>query len=179
MGSAVLDGFYAGPMQPIKSVAKLFGGGLAVATGTSICATTAAGCIVGGPLAVFGGSEAIEGGTGLYNQIRGNAPSSLNPLRYGLNQFSPVWGDTAYDATFLLLSALTLGATVPLKVGASDGINRANSMFGVTVPRWQNPIVNPLTNSVVLPQSAAQGSLLYGVGTKVPAVMDDIKKAKE
>lgn len=86
-------------------------------------------------------------------------------------------GDVAYDSTFLLLSGLTLGASVPLKVGASDGINRANSMFGVTVPRWQNPIINPLTNSVLLPQTAAQGVLLYGVGSKVPAVVEDVKKA--
>lgn len=67
---------------------------------------------------------------------------------------------------------------MPLKVGASDGINRANSMFGVTVPRWQNPIINPLTNNVLLPSTAAQGVLVYGVSTKVPAVVEDVNKVR-
>lgn len=52
-------------------------------------------------------------------------------------------------------------------------------MFSVTIPRWQNPIVNPLTNTVVLPQTAAQGVLLYGVGAKVPALIEDVKKAQD
>lgn len=176
---AALDAFKAGSWQPIKSGTQLVGGSLATVTGTSICSTTGVGCIVGGPLVAFGASEAIQGGTGLYNYAMGNTPSSFNPLRSGLNYMSPTWGDTAYDATFLLLTGLTLGATVPLKVGASDGINRANSMFGVTVPRWQNPIVNPVTNNIVLPQMAAQGTLLYGVGSRVPVLVEDIKTRGE
>ena len=174
-----MDSFKAGPLQPIKNAAKLVGRSLASATGASICSTTGVKCVVGGPLAVFGASEAVEGGTGLYNQVAGNTPGSFNPLRYGLSYFSPTWGDTTYDATFLLLSGLTLGATVPLKVGASDGINRANSMFGSTVPRWKNRIVNPITNNVALPQTAAQGVLLYGVGSKVPTLVDDIKNGRD
>lgn len=177
--AAAIDTFKSGPWQPIKSGTQLVGGSLATVTGTSICSTTGVGCIVGGPLVAFGASEAIQGGTGLYNYAMGNTPSSFNPLRSGLNYLSPVWGDTAYDATFLALTIGTLGATVPLKVGASDGINRANSMFGVTVPRWQNPIVNPLTNNVVLPQIAAQGTLVYGVGSKVPVLIEDIKTRGE
>ena len=104
----------------------------------------------------------------------------LTPLPAGgLNYLSPTWGDTAYDATFLVLTVGTFGAAVPLKVGASDGINRANSMFGVTVPRWQNPIVNPITNNVVLLQVAAQGTLVYGVGSKAPVLVEDVKKRGE
>lgn len=68
-------------------------------------------------------------------------------------------------------------ASVPLKVGASDGINRTSSMFGVTVPRWQNPTINPLTNNVLLSPTAAKGLLLYGVGAKVPAVFGDVNNA--
>ena len=83
--AAAMDSFKAGPLQPIKNAAKLVGGSLASATGASICSTTGVGCVVGGPLAVFGASEAVEGGTGLYNQVAGNTPGSFNPLRYGLN----------------------------------------------------------------------------------------------
>lgn len=52
-------------------------------------------------------------------------------------------------------------------------------MFGSTVPRWQNPIVNPLTNNVMLTQTAAQDVITYGAGSKFPAVVGDVKKAKD
>jgi filamentous hemagglutinin len=173
------DAFKSTALPVIKNSAKTVGGGLAVATGSTICGTSGVGCVVGAPLAVFGASEVTEGATGLYRQYQGQGAAGFNPVRSGLNTVAPVWGDTIYDGTYLGLSVLTLGATVPLKVGASDGINRANSMFSVTVPRWQNPIVNPLTNAVVLPQTAAQGVLLYGVGAKVPALIEDVKKAQD
>jgi filamentous hemagglutinin len=134
--------------------------------------------VVGAPLTVLGASEATEGATGLYRQYQGQGAAGFNPVRSGLNELSPVWGDTIYDGTFLLLSAASVMTPVPLKVGASDGINRANSMFGVTVPRWQNPIINPLTNNVLLPPTAAQGLILYGVGAKIPAVVEDVNKAR-
>jgi hypothetical protein len=51
-------------------------------------------------------------------------------------------------------------------------------MFGVTVPRMQNPIINPLTNNVLFPQPATQGLLLYGVGAKVPAVVEDVNNVR-
>jgi len=172
------DAFQAGPLPTIQNGGKVVGGGLAVATGNTICVTSGLGCVVGVPLAAFGASEAIEGGTGLYNSFMGQGSQGYNPIRIGFNAVAPVWGDTAYDATFLLLSAGAIGARVPLQVGASDGINRVNSLFGVTVPRWQNPIINPLNKTVLLPQTAAQGSLLYGVVEKVPAVVEDVKKAQ-
>ncbi|KZS00576.1 Uncharacterized protein APZ42_003081, partial [Daphnia magna] len=122
--------------------------------GSTICSTSGIGCAIGAPLAVFGASEATEGATGLYRQYQGQGAAGFNPVRRSLT------------------------TPVPLKVGASDGINRANSMFGVTVPRWQNPIINPLTNNVLLSPTAAQGVLVYGVTTKVPAVVEDVNKAR-
>jgi filamentous hemagglutinin len=172
------DSFKANTLPALQNSAKTVGGGLAIATGSTICSTSAIGCAIGAPLAVFGASEATEGATGLYRQYQGQGAAGFNPVRSGLNELSPVWGDTIYDGTFLGLSVLAIGAPVPLKVGASDGINRANSMFGVTVPRWQNPIINPLTNKVMLSPTAAQGVLVYGVTTKVPAVVEDLNKAR-
>ncbi len=173
------DSFTAGPLPLIQNGGKVVGGGLAILTGKTICGATGVGCVVGAPLAVLGASEVIEGGTGIYNSLTGTGKSGSNPVRIGLNMLWPVAGDTIYDASYLGLSVLTLGASVPFKVGATDGINRVDSMFGVTVPRWQNQIINPMTNKVLLPRAAAQGALLYGLGAKVPAIVDDVKKAKE
>lgn len=52
-------------------------------------------------------------------------------------------------------------------------------MFGVTVPKWQNPIINPLNGQILLPTQATQGVAVYGVGAKVPAVIEDINVARE
>ena len=172
------DVFKATALPVIKNSVKTVGGGLAVATGSTICTTSGPGCVVGAPLAAFGASEATEGATGLYRQYQGQGAAGVNPIRNGLNAIWPTWGDTAYDATYLGLSVLALGAPVPLKVGASDGIDRVNSLFGATVPRWQNPIINPLTNNVLLPQPATQGLMIYGVGAKVPAIVQDVQDAR-
>jgi filamentous hemagglutinin len=173
------DAFKAEGVPNLKNGGKVVGGSLAVITGKTICGTTGIGCVAGGPLAVFGASEAIEGGTGLYNSFTGAGTQGFNPVRKGLNLISPTWGDTAYDGGYLLFSIGTLGANVPLKVGASDGINRAKALNGSIVTRWQNPVINPLNNRILLPQKATQGVLLYGIGTKVPAVIEDVNKAKE
>jgi filamentous hemagglutinin len=173
-----LDDFKSVPLPVLQNVGKTVGGGFAVVTGKTICATTGPGCVIGGPLLAFGVSEIIEGGTGLYNQYQGNGAAGYNPLRTGFNSIAPVWGNTAYDGTFLLFSALSLGAMVPAKIGYSDGISRVDSMFGVTVPRWQNPVIHPLSGQIVLPTQAAQGLMLYGIGAKVPAVLEDVKQAR-
>jgi filamentous hemagglutinin len=172
-----MDDFKAGPLPVLQNVGKTVGGSLAVATGKTICGTTGAGCVVGGPLAMFGLSEVTDGATGLYNQYQGNGAVGFNPMRAGANTLWPTWGNTIYDASFLAASVLSLGVVVPAKVGFSDGINRVDSMFGVTVPKWQNPIINPLSGQILLPTQAAQGLAIYGVGAKVPAVIEDINKA--
>jgi filamentous hemagglutinin len=106
-----------------------------------------------------------EGVGGLYNRYSGITSPGLNPLRYGLNQLAPTWGDTAYDGANLLFSLGALRAEVPLKIGIADGLNRPGSMFGVTVPRVNNSTLIPLVNQP-LPHGTTQGILLYGVGSK-------------
>jgi filamentous hemagglutinin len=182
------DDFRSVPLQAIKNTGKAIGGGLAAYTGGTICGASGIGCYVGVPLATFGISEATEGVTGLYNQYKGNGTSGFNPLRTGFNNILPVWGDTAYDSTYLLFSALSLSAVVPVKIGVlpsnsssllvSDGIYHTNSMFGITASRWQNPILNPITGEMLLPNNAARGILFYGLGSKIPAIIDDVDKAR-
>jgi len=180
------DDFRAVPLQTIKNGAKVVGGGLAANTGGAI--TAAGGLPIGIPLMTFGTSEAIEGATGLYNQYQGNGVNGFNPLRTAFNSISPVWGDTIYDGTYLLLSTMSLSATVPAKIGilpntpgsilVSDGINRTNSLFGVSVPRWQNPILNPITGEIMMTNNTARAAAFYGIGAKIPAISADIDKAR-
>jgi filamentous hemagglutinin len=180
--------FRAVPLPVIANMGKAVGGGLAVSTGATICGASGAGCVVGGPLAAFGVSEATEGMTGLYKQYQGNGASGFNPLRTGFNTLWPVWGDTAYDGLYLATSALSLQALVPSKIGVvspspssiyvSDGINKTNSMFGVNVPRWQNPILNPFNNDVLFSNNTARVGLFYGIGSKALNLPADINKAR-
>ncbi len=69
-------------------------------------------------------------------------------------------------------------AKVPIKVGIADGMNRPGSIFDVTVPRFNNQTLNPITNWP-LPYGTTQGILLYGVGSKGVAVYKDIRKGEE
>jgi filamentous hemagglutinin len=178
------DDFKSGPLQGVKNTGKLVGGGLAAYTGGVICG--AGGCIVGGPVMAFGSSEAIEGATGLYNQYQGNGKDGFNPLKTGANILWPVWGDTIYNTGYLLTSVISLAAIVPAKIGViqnnsiyvSDGINRSTSLFGVTVPRWQNPIINPVTGEVFMTNNSARVVSGYGVVSKVTAIDADIEKAR-
>jgi hypothetical protein len=167
----------------VGSVVKIVGGGIQVAAGASICSTTGLGCVIGAPLAIYGASEAIEGSTALYNQAKGTGSVGFNPARAGLNIAFPAQGDLIYDTTYLLISGLSLTAPVPLKVPVWEGgstsalgpLDRTTSMFGSTVPKWQNPTINPVTGGVLLTQPATQ---IMSVGTnaaKVPPVVNDVK----
>lgn len=153
------------------------GGGVTVKTGATICTTTGVGCALGGGgMVVFGLNDMAEGVGGLSNRYSGITSPGLNPLRYGLNQLAPTWGDTAYDGANLLFALGTLRAEVPLKIGIADGLNRPGSMFGVTVPRVNNSTLIPLVNQP-LPHGTTQGILLYGVGSKGVTAIDDIRNA--
>ncbi len=175
-----VDDFKSGPLPTIESAAKVVGGGLTAWTGGTICgATSGAGCVIGGgSMIAFGTSEFTEGATGLYNQYQRAGSAGINPLRTAFNTVSPVWGDTVYDTGYLISSGVSLWATVPAKIGASDGINRASSMFGVTVQRWQNPVISPMTNEVIMTNNALRPILLFGVGAKALAVEKDIEQIR-
>ncbi len=157
---------------------KAVGGYLTAATGNTICYTGAACLPIGLPLISFGSSEMTEGATGVYNQLTGTGSQGYNPIRNAFNTVSPVWGDTAYDGGYLLLSTLSLGARVPLNVGPSDGIKRSDSIFGFTTPKFYNRTTIPIVNKI-LPLNASQGAMVYGVGSKVPAIVEDVNKAKD
>jgi filamentous hemagglutinin len=139
---------------------------------------TGPGCIAGGPMTVFGSSTMIEGGSGLYNAYNGSSTPGINPLRNGFNQIMPTWGNTVYDGLNLTASIIAMGVQVPLKVGVTDGINRTESIFGATVPRFNNATLNPLTK-MSLPYGVTQGTLLYGAGSQGAAFINDIRKAGE
>lgn len=161
------------PVGVAKDTAKIVVGGVTEKTGAGLC-TTGLGCAVGGWMAAFGMSESVEGGSGLYNRYNGIGAPGDNPLRWGFNQISPTWGDTVYDGLNLTSSILALRVQVPLKMGVADGLNRPVSMFGVTVPRINNPTLIPFVNQT-LPYGTTQGILLFGIGSKGVAVINDVR----
>lgn len=171
------DAIQSDPLGVAKDAIKVAVGGVAVKTGATICATTGVGCALGGGgMVLLGLSDIAEGSGGLYNRYSGVISPGLNPLRYGLNQLSPTWGDMAYDGASLLFALGALRAEVPLKMGVADGLNRPGSMFGATVPRTNNRTLVPFVNQA-LPHGTTQGILLYGVGSKGATVIDDIRNA--
>ncbi|CBW75270.1 Hemagglutinin-like protein [Mycetohabitans rhizoxinica HKI 454] len=174
-GQKIGDAVKSDPGGVAKDAAKVVIGGVTAKTGVGLC-TTGLGCTVGGWMAGFGLSEAVEGGSGLYNRYNGvNAPGD-NPLRWGFNQMLPPgWGNVAYDGFNFAFSVAALRTPVPLNVGVADGLNRPVSMFGVTVPRIDNVNLLPLTKQP-WPYGTTQGMLLLGVGTKGAAVVNDVRQ---
>jgi filamentous hemagglutinin len=92
----VCDAVQSDPLGVAKDAAKVVIGGVTVNTGVGLC-TTGVGCLVGGWMAAFGSSDVVEGGSGLYNRYKGINSPGENPLRWGANQFPPIWGNTIYD----------------------------------------------------------------------------------
>ncbi|WP_155633757.1 hypothetical protein [Burkholderia territorii] len=78
----------------------------------------------------------------------------------------------------LVAAIAALKASVPLKMGNADGLNRPGAMFGVTVPRINNNILIPFINQTA-PYGATQGILLFGVGSKGAVVLNDIRHVGE
>lgn len=161
------------PWGVAKDAAKVVLGGVTAKTGVGLC-TSGLGCAAGVPMATFGVSDMIEGADGLYNRYNGISSPGVNPLRYGFNQALPAGlGDVVYDGLNLVTAIGALYAPVPLKMGTSDGLNRAGSMFDVTVPRINNNTLIPFTGQAA-PYGTTQGILLFGVGFKGAAVTNDI-----
>ncbi|WP_221197079.1 hemagglutinin repeat-containing protein [Herbaspirillum sp. Sphag1AN] len=159
----------------IKDGVKVATGWLTATGGLALCGS-GLGCVAGGPMTAFGGSAMIEGGSGLYNAYNGSAAPGVNPLRNQFNQFFPVWGNATYDGLNFLATFMAMGVQVPLKVGISDGINRTESLFGVTVSGFRNATLNPLTK-LPLPYGTTQAILLYGTGSQGATLINDVRKA--
>ncbi|CAJ0783967.1 hemagglutinin repeat-containing protein [Ralstonia chuxiongensis] len=106
------DAVSSDPLGVAKDALKVGLGLVTAKTGATFCYTTGAGCIAGGPMIAFGLSDAGEGADGLYNRFNGIYSPGVNVLRYGMNQLSPTWGNTAYDGLNLLAGVLALNAQV-------------------------------------------------------------------
>lgn len=152
-------------------------GGVTAKTGAALCAN-AVGCVPGGFMVAFGLSDAYEGADGLFARYEGKNRSGINPLRYGINQINPSWGDTAYDGLNLMASVAALRVSVPLKIGNLEGMNRPKSMFGVSVPNIRNQTLIPFINRPA-PYGTTQSILLFGAGSKTVTVVNDINKTGE
>lgn len=167
------DAIKTDPVGVAKDITKMTLGGMTAKTGAALC-TSGIGCAVGGWMTTFGISEFVEGGSGLYNRYNGiNAPGD-NPLRWGFNQLSPQWGNAIYDGINFGMAVLALKAPVPLNMDVADGLNRPVSIFGVTVPRIDNVNLLPFIKQP-WPYGTTQGFLLYGVGSKGAAVVNDVR----
>jgi len=126
------------PWGVAKDTVKVAVGAVTAKAGVGLC-TSGLGCAVGVPMATFGASDMIEGADGLYNRYNGISSPGVNLLRYGFNQALPAGlGDVVYEGLNLVTAIGALYAPVSLKMGTSDGLNRAGSMFDVTVPRINN-----------------------------------------
>ncbi len=174
-GQKIGDAVKSDPVGVAKDVAKVVVGGVTANTGGAFC-TTGLGCAVGGWMATMGMSEAVEGGSGLYNRYNGVNTPGDNPLRWGFNQLNPTWGDTVYDSVNFGATVLALKVPVPLNVGIADGLNRPVSMFGVTVPRINNVNLLPFIKQP-WPYGTTQGVLIFSVGSKGVTVINDIRNA--
>jgi len=153
--------------------------GLKVATGwgtatagIALCGT-GIGCAPGSMMIAFGSSNMMEGGNALYNAYLGNPAVGVNPLRYGFNQVFPVWGNTLYDGANLAVTLGSLAVPVPRMVGASDGIDRAQSLFGSTTSGFNNLKMLPFSN-LPYPYGVNQAIMIFGVGAQAVTVTNDV-----
>ncbi len=165
-----VDYVQANTIAPAKDVMKVASGGAAFVAGIGMCGS-AAGCVLGAPMAALGASDLTEGATGLYNFYQGNGAAGFNPGQTVLNYISPRWGNTIYDAANLGVSIGGLSVNVPLNMGTADGLGRPQSIFGVTVSAYNNTKLLPLTGGAL--PGVNQPLMLYGVGSKGITVYND------
>ncbi len=151
---------------------KLAAGGASVAAGAAICpASFGAGCVV----AAVGASDGVQGATMILDAVQGISSNGYNPIKSGVEELFPIWGATIYDGTSLALNVGTLGVKVPLIVGATDGINRMKSMFGVVVSKWDN---SKIVLGTLYSAASNRKSIVVGAIHKAFGIEDNIKKAR-
>jgi hypothetical protein len=142
---------------------KATGGTLSAGTGVGLC-SSGLGCVAGAPMAAIGTSDAVQGGTMMWDALHGKPSQGYNPLRDAAETMNSKWGGTAYDLASLAATAGSLPAKVPLVVDpALTGINTTRSLFGVTVPRIDNS-TSILGN--VLDSNVTKAILAGSVGKK-------------
>lgn len=172
-----LDRLTPGPlvMQGAKGALKMGLGGASVASGTGLCAT-GVGCLAGGPVAAIGASEATQGTTMLWDALHGVNSDGFNPLKAASNAAFGQYGDAVYDTAALASSVGALAAKVPLVLGPTDGIDRAKSIFGVTVSQWDNAKYIPALG-LYLPPVVNQLNSVFSSSMKIQTIEHDLQKA--
>ncbi len=173
-GQQYVDNVKANIIAPGRDAIKLVTGGLTATTGLGVCGFGGVACIVGGPMAAMGASDFAEGVSGLFNFYMGKGAAGYNPLREIFSSISPQWGGTAYDVVNFSVSVGGLWAPRTLNVGLADGLGRPQSMFGVSVPAYNNVTLLPLTK-MPLP-GVNQPFMLFGVGSRGIAVYNDVSR---
>ncbi|WP_460149576.1 hypothetical protein [Pseudomonas sp. H1_A03] len=93
-----------------------------------------------------------EGITGVYNHFN-NSRGGYNPVKEVFNEIPGGYGPVIYSGADLALSLGSGFVKVPLKMGLADGLNKPNSMFGVTVHSFDN-------NKFVFGKAVPYGSAL-------------------
>lgn len=125
-------------------------------------------------MAAFGASDAWQGGGMVVDAVQGISSEGFNLIKGGFKLAMPEWGGVAYEGVSLSFNLAALGAKVPLIVGASDGIERATSLFGVAATRWNNAtekfgvFLSKSVNQMMLTGSAIGKAV--GVGLEVNKV---------
>jgi len=134
-------------------IARTVTGTLSVATGATLCYTTALGCLPGTVMLTVGISEVTQGANATRDAWNGIESAGYNPLLNTLLRYSPDHGDTIYYGGALLGGVGGLRASVPLVMQSSY---RTTSIFGTTVPLWNNSTLIRGT-SIVLSPATSQG----------------------
>ncbi len=144
-----------------KDVAAIGGGAVSVSAGYTLCVSII-GCSFGVPMGAFGLGNISEGTTGVYNHFN-NDRGGYNPVKEVFNEIPGGYGPVIYSGADFALSLGSGFVKVPLKMGLKDGLNKKDSMFGVTVHSFDN---NKFMFGKAAPYGAALGAYLKSVADK-------------
>ena len=144
-----------------KDIAAIGGGAVSVSAGYTLCVSII-GCSFGVPMGAFGLGNISEGTTGVYNHFN-NDRGGYNPVKEVFNEIPGGYGPVIYSGADFALSLGSGFVKVPLKMGLKDGLNKKDSMFGVTVHGFDN---NKFVFGKAAPYGAALGAYLKSVADK-------------
>lgn len=158
---SVMDAATRDVIPVVSDTATAVGGGVGAYAGFTLCGTVA-GCVFGGPMVAFGVGNVEEGTTGFYNHFTSDK-GSYNHVKQVFDKVPGGYGPLIYSGADLVLSFGSGFVKVPLKMGALDGLNKNDSMFGVTVRGFDN---NKIVLGKPTPYGTAMGLYFQSVGLK-------------
>lgn len=158
------------------SAAAVVGGGIGIASGTTLCGTMV-GCVFGGPMATFGAGNMVEGSTGAWNHFN-NDKGSYNPVKKVFSYIPGGYGPVIYSGADLALSFGAGFVKVPLKMGLADGLNRPKSIFGVTVRGVDNNFFVPIVGTPT-PYGTAMTMYFKSLGDKGVTFYQEVSNEKK